>query len=55
MNEEEKNAFDYLKKYINWDTYGERNLAADIEKVLNLVKRLLKENKKLKQRRIKKW
>lgn len=45
MNDEEKNALEYLEKYIIWETHGERNLELDIETVVNLVKRLLKENK----------
>ena len=45
MNDEEKNALEYLEKYINWETCGERNLGADIETVVNLVRRLLKEKK----------
>lgn len=45
MSDEEKNALEYLEKYIKWETYGERNLGADIETVVNLVRRLLKENK----------
>lgn len=45
MNNEERKALEYLEKYTRWETFGERNLAADIETVVNLVKRLLKENK----------
>lgn len=44
MNDEEKNALEYLEKYIMWETYGERNLELDIKTVVNLVRRLLKEN-----------
>ena len=45
MSDEEKRALEYLEKYIMWETYGERNLGADIETVVNIVRRLLKENK----------
>lgn len=48
LSEEEKKAINYLTKYINWETFGERNLSADIETVLNLIIRLKKENKVLK-------
>ncbi len=37
MNEEEKQAYDYLEKYIQWETFGERNLEGDIKTILNLV------------------
>ena len=48
MNEEEKKAINYLTNYINWETFGERNLTADIKTVLNLVTKLQEENKELK-------
>lgn len=37
MNKEEKEAYNYLEKYIKWETYGERNLERDIETILNLI------------------
>ena len=37
ISEEEKQAIEYLNKYINWETYGERSLETDIETVLNLI------------------
>lgn len=37
MNEEEKKAYNYLEKYINWETLGERNLEGDIHTILNLI------------------
>ena len=43
MTEEEK-AIEYLTKYINWETYGERSLEKDIKTTLDLVK---KQNKKI--------
>lgn len=46
MTEEEKKAVEYLKKYINWETYGERNLEADIETVLNLIQKQQEEIEK---------
>ena len=48
MNEEEKKAINYLTNYINWETFGERNLTDDIKTVLNLVSKLQKENEELK-------
>lgn len=48
MNEEEKKAINYLTNYINWETFGERNLTTDIKTVLNLVTKLQKENEELK-------
>ena len=35
MSEEEKD-IEYLKRYIEWDTYGERSLERAIETILNL-------------------
>ena len=43
MNKEEKQAYNYLEKYINWETCGERNLDGDIKTILNLVKKQQKE------------
>lgn len=48
ITQEQKNAIEYLEKYTKWETYGERNLEKDIITVLNLVKKLQKENKELK-------
>jgi hypothetical protein len=39
MNEEEKQAYNYLEKYIEWETLGERNLEGDIKTILDLVKK----------------
>ena len=39
MNKEEKEAIEYLKKYIEWETCGERSLETDIETVLNLIQK----------------
>lgn len=43
MNEEEKQAYNYLEKYIEWETSGERNLEGDIQTILNLIKKQQKE------------
>lgn len=50
MTEEEKKAIEYLKKYINWETYGERSLEKDIQTVLNLIKKQQAEMEKLKNK-----
>ena len=39
MNEEEKQAYNYLEKYIEWETLGERNLEGEIKTILNLIKK----------------
>lgn len=39
MNEEEKQAYNYLEKYIEWETLGERNLEGDIKTILELIKK----------------
>ncbi len=39
MSEEEKQAYNYLEKYIEWETLGERNLEGDIKTILNLIKK----------------
>ena len=44
MNEEEKQAYNYLEKYIEWETLGERNLEGDIKTILDLVKKTTKRN-----------
>ena len=50
MNEEEKQAYDYLEKYIEWETLGERNLEGDIKTILNLIDKQQKEiEKRLKE------
>ena len=49
MNKEEKEAIEYLKKYIEWETCGERSLETDIETVLNLIQKQEKEIKNLKE------
>lgn len=52
MNEEEKQAYNYLEKYIKWETLGERNLEGDIKTILNLIEKqqtqieILKDNLK---------
>lgn len=43
MTEEEEKAIDYLTKYINWETQGERLLEKDIGTALSLIKKLQKE------------
>jgi peptidoglycan hydrolase CwlO-like protein len=43
MNEEEKQAYNYLEKYIKWETLGERNLEGDIKTILDLIKKQQKE------------
>ena len=48
MNEEEKKAYNYLEKYINWETLGERNLEGDIKTILNLIEKQQKEIERLK-------
>ena len=50
MSEEEKKAIEYLKKYIKWETYGERSLESDIKTTLNYISKLQKENKKQKEK-----
>lgn len=47
MTKEQEEAIEYLKKYIKWETYGERNLEKDIITILNLVDKLQKENEEL--------
>ena len=47
MNEEEKDAYNYLEKYIKWETYGERNLERDINTILNLINKQQKEIEEL--------
>ena len=37
MSDEEKKAIEYLNKYINWETAGERRLDKDIQTVLELI------------------
>lgn len=49
MSEEEKQAYDYLEKYIEWETSGERNLEEDIKTILNLVNKQQKEIERLKE------
>ena len=49
MNDEEKRAIEYLRKYIHFETYGERSLDTDINTVLNLIEKQEKEIKKLKK------
>lgn len=39
MEEEEKKAIDYLQKYIQWETSGERSLETDIKTALDLIKK----------------
>lgn len=39
MSEEEKKAFNYLKKYIEWETAEERNLEGDIKTILTLIEK----------------
>lgn len=39
MNKEEIKAYNYLKKYIEWETSGERNLEEDIKTILNLLEK----------------
>ena len=46
MNEEEKQAYNYLEKYIEWETFGERNLEEDIKTILNLIKKTKKKIQK---------
>lgn len=48
MSEEEKQAYNYLEKYIEWETFGERNLEGDIKIILDLIKKLQKEIEDLK-------
>lgn len=48
MNEEEKQAYNYLEKYIEWETLGERNLEGDIKTILDLIKKQQKEIEDLK-------
>lgn len=38
-SEEEKEAIEYLKKYTQWETHGERSLETDILTVLNLIQK----------------
>lgn len=49
MNEKEKEAYNYLKKYINWETYGERNIEEEIKIILKLINKQQKEKEKLKE------
>lgn len=49
MNKEEKEAIEYLKKYIEWETCGERSLETDILTVLNLIQKQKNEINKLKE------
>ena len=39
MSEKEILAIQYLKRYIEWETYGERSLETDIQTVLNLIQK----------------
>lgn len=39
MSKEEKEAIEYLNKYIHWETFGERNLEKDIKTLLNLIEK----------------
>lgn len=39
MTEEEKKAIEYLRKWVAWETAGERNLETDIETLLNLIEK----------------
>lgn len=48
MKESEKKAYDYLKKYIKRETFGERNLEGDIKIILKLIEKQQKEIEKLK-------
>lgn len=48
MSEEEKQAYNYLEKYIEWETLGKRNLEGDIKTILDLIKRQQKEIEDLK-------
>lgn len=48
MTEEEKKAVEYLDKYTKYETFGERNLEKDIMTVLDILKKLQKENDCLK-------
>lgn len=50
ITQEQINAIEYLEKYAKWETYGERSLEKDITTVLNLVEKLRKENKELKEK-----
>lgn len=38
-SEEEKEAIEYLRKYTQWETHGERSLETDILTVLNLIQK----------------
>lgn len=49
LSEEDKKAIEYLTKYINWETFGERSLETDIGTLLNLITKLQKENEELKK------
>lgn len=49
MNEEEKQAYNYLEKYIKWETFGERNLEGDIHTILNLIDKQQEKILELKQ------
>ena len=48
MSEEEKKDIEYLKKYIKWETYGERSLETAIATILNLFENQQKEIEDLK-------
>lgn len=50
MNEEEKKDIEYLKKYIKWETYGERSLETAIATILNLFEKQQKEIEELESR-----
>ena len=39
MSEEEELAIEYLKRYTEWETHGERSLETDILTVLNLIEK----------------
>lgn len=49
ITKEQKEAIEYLEKYTKWETYGERNLEKDIITIINLVKKLQKENEELEE------
>ena len=47
---EEKKAIEYLRKWVAWETAGERNLEGDIETALNLIdeqQRVMKSQEKI--------
>jgi hypothetical protein len=47
MSEDEKKDIEYLKKYIKWETYGERSLETAIATILNLFEKQQKEIEEL--------